>query len=172
MSPSAEDIDICDIAHALSNTCRFTGHCRTFYSVAQHSVLVSKIMPEQDAKWGLMHDASEAYLTDIAKPIKCLLSNYAQAEETLMKCVAERFGLPWPMPQSVHLADITLLATEKRDLMPPGNRHWTCLDGITPLTDVIEPWEPREAERMFMGHFTNLFAPVSDQLVSLLTPSH
>src|SRR6266496_3875421 len=69
-NPKPEDVDIRDIAHALSNQCRFTGHTKEFYSVAQHSVLVSTFCAPEDAAWGLLHDASEAYLSDIASPVK------------------------------------------------------------------------------------------------------
>ena len=75
LDPSPDDIDVHDIAVALSNQCRFGGHTRRYYSVAQHACIVSDQMLErgadaQDALWGLLHDASEAYLVDLPHPLK------------------------------------------------------------------------------------------------------
>ena len=70
LDPNPADIDIKDIAHALSNCCRFAGHIKSFYSVAQHSVIVSELCEPENALAGLLHDASEAYLSDIARPVK------------------------------------------------------------------------------------------------------
>lgn len=164
MDPSPEDICIEDIAHALSNLCRYTGHTSGFYSVAQHSALASQIVPPEDAKWALLHDASEAYLADVARPIKAHLTNYAQAECRLMKMVAERFELPWPMPESVHHADRVLLATEKRDLMAPCPVPWAWIDGIEPLKKTIYPMLPWWAEQLFLARFRELFDQSTDTL--------
>jgi 5'-deoxynucleotidase YfbR-like HD superfamily hydrolase len=92
LDPRPEDIELLDIAHALANKCRYTGHTRSFYSVAQHSVLVSEIVPAADAHWGLLHDASEAYLPDVARPVKRELAGFQEIENRLMGCVAERDG--------------------------------------------------------------------------------
>jgi len=84
LEPKPEQIDIEDIATALSNECRFGGHTKSFYSVAEHSILVATICPAPLALVGLLHDASEAYLRDIASPIKQYLANYKELEEKLM----------------------------------------------------------------------------------------
>jgi hypothetical protein len=126
LNPDPASINITDIAHALSNQCRFTGHVREFYSVAEHSIRCIDLVPQEDQAWALMHDASEAYLSDIARPVKYQLGLgdiYREAEETLMVVIAERFGLPWPMPESVHEADDIMLRSEQRDLMPNLRRH-------------------------------------------------
>jgi hypothetical protein len=156
--PQPEDICIEDVAHALSMLCRYTGHVREFYSVAQHSYMVSQIVPLEDAKWGLLHDASEAYLNDISRPVKPALSNYRELEETLMKMVAERFGLPWPIPDSIHHADKVMLATERRDLLPcPADHHWTVIEGIDPLPEELWGWGPRQGEIELMVLYNKLF---------------
>ena len=76
-----DSIVIEDIAHALANLCRYNGHTNRFYSVAEHSVLVSYAVPKEYALWGLMHDASEAYLSDIPRPFKAMIANYKTMEE-------------------------------------------------------------------------------------------
>jgi|688.fasta_scaffold410662_3 5'-deoxynucleotidase YfbR-like HD superfamily hydrolase len=112
-----DDICIEDIAHALSQIIRFTGHSRAPYSVAQHSLLVAEIATPEHRLWALLHDASEAYLGDVASPLKTLLPEYRDLEEKFQKVIAGRFGLPWPMPAEVKHADRVALMTEKRDLL-------------------------------------------------------
>lgn len=170
--PRPEEIHIQDIAAALSKICRFGGHCREFYSVAQHSVLVSRVCESEDALWGLLHDASEAYLGDIPRPIKRHSSMwiYSEAEQQVMAAVASRFGLggapegDWNMPRSVHRADEVLLATEARDLM--GNsalERWDSLTGIEPLEDPIVPWAPKMAAFLFMARFKELTGAINER---------
>ena len=154
LAPKPEDLDIVDIAHSLSLQCRFNGHCREFYSVAEHSVRVSEILPPDLALWGLLHDAAEAYLSDLPKPIKQLLPAFCEAEDRLLEVILDRFGLTWPLPEEVHEADLRLLATEARDLMAPPPEPWG-LD-IEPLPRAIEPWAPENAERRFLRAFEEL----------------
>ncbi|MBI4701274.1 MAG: phosphohydrolase [Deltaproteobacteria bacterium] len=148
------DIDERDVAHALSLQCRFNGHCRAFYSVAEHSVRVSQILPDPLALWGLMHDAAEAYLTDLPRPLKEQLPWFRQLEERLLGLIAERFELGWPMPEEVAQADDRLLATEARDLMAPAPAPWGLR--AEPLAEQIQPWSPRRAERRFLARFARL----------------
>lgn len=147
----AIDVVVWDIAHALSNMCRFTGHCREFYSVAQHSLLVASIVPSEDRKWALLHDASEAYLTDLPRPLKrysAMGEEYKRIESRLMEVICERFELPLACPESVKHADNVLLATEKRDLMPTGDKPWEHLPA--PLETLIRPMSPFVARKKFM----------------------
>ena len=92
IDPQPDEVDIEDIAHALSNVCRFCGHTREFYSVAQHSVLVSEIVPAAFALEGLLHDATEAYISDVARPVKPYLTNYKEIEINLYRAIAKRFN--------------------------------------------------------------------------------
>lgn len=151
INPDPEQIDPVDIAHALSHMCRFNGHCRHFYSVAQHSVLVSQNVPDADALAGLLHDASEAYIADITRPVKPHLTNYHEIEQKLQQAIAERFGIEAETPSIVKYADVVLLATEKRDLMPEHPDPWPVLDAVPPLDDVIEPWSSAASKMMFLN---------------------
>jgi uncharacterized protein len=155
LDPRIEDICIEDIAQALSNICRFAGHCN-FYSVAQHSVLVSQVVGEPFNFYGLLHDSSEAYICDIPRPIKRLpaLQGYRDIEEKIQATIYERFGLEPQEPNEVKWADIQLLATEARDLMssPPANWNLPC----DPLPFTITPLPPTEAKALFMERFREL----------------
>jgi hypothetical protein len=154
LEPNPDDIDVRDIAHSLSLLCRFNGHCRQFYSVAEHSVRVSRALPAQHALWGLLHDAAEAYLSDIPRPVKRRLPGFNRMEDDLLAVILPRFGLAMPMPPEVLHADNVLLCTEMRDLMAPGV-PWREL-GATPLEARVVPMGPEEAERAFLARFEAL----------------
>ncbi len=155
--PEEYDFDIFTIAHALSKLCRFTGHTRRFYSVAQHSVLVSRILPPEHQKAGLLHDAAEAFIGDMSKPLKDLFPEFKRIEEAIEEALFAQFGIPFPMQPEIKHADLVLLATEQRDLLPPIESQWALLAGIEPMDDVIEPWTPEEAYKAFIRRFVNLF---------------
>ena len=155
-NPNPDAIVIQDIAHALSMQCRFSGHCKYFYSVAQHSVLVSYICDSQDALWGLLHDASEAYLVDVPRPLKRSgkFQAYIEFEGKMQEAICRRFGLPMAEPPSVKKADTALLATEARDLMSPLHSEWD--QPTDPLPFLIEPWDHNKAKDRFMKRFFEL----------------
>lgn len=155
-NPNPDAIVIQDIAHALSMQCRFSGHVKKFYSVAQHSVLVSYICNHEDALWGLMHDATEAYLVDVPRPLKRSgkFDAYLEFERVMQLAVCKRFGLSEQEPPSVKLADTILLATEARDLMYPLRTDW--IQPVEPLPFKIDPLGPREAKDLFMKRFFEL----------------
>ena len=155
--PEKSFIFIEDIAHGLSNLCRFNGHCDKFYSVAEHSVLCSYLVEPGFEYAALMHDASEAYLGDISTPLKKLLPDYRVIEDKVEKAIFEAMYVPYPLPKEVKRADLTALAIEKRDLMPYSNIPWTILEGI-----VIPPGfeargaSPSLAKAMFMNRYLEL----------------
>lgn len=155
-NPNPDAIVIQDIAHALSMQCRFSGHIKKFYSVAQHSVLVSYLCDSADALWGLLHDSSEAYLLDLPAPLKRsgFFDNFKETENILMKAICQKFNLPEKEPPSVKAADVQMLVTEARDLMKKKRSDW--IVNVNPLPFKIEPWSPDEAEDKFMHRFFEL----------------
>ncbi len=163
LDPDPEQIDIGDIALALSHQCRFGGHCRVFYSVAQHSCLVADLVQERGgdtttALWALLHDASEAYLVDLPHPLKHrseLGRLYAEYEDGLQDSILERFGLPAEPPPGVKDVDRALLATERRTVASVV-WHWPELEGYEALDMEIEAWPPDRARREFLARFERL----------------
>lgn len=158
LDPEACKITIQDIAGALSQLCRFTGHTKGFYSVAEHSVHVSELVPEKDAYAALMHDAVEAVVGDMSRPLKALLPEYKAIEKRCEAAILKRFGLSPEMPASVKLADIAMLAIEQRQAMCAEHDHWP---GITGADAGVERellfLAPTEARRLFMGRFLEVF---------------
>lgn len=116
LNPHPDDIDIVDIARGLSNLCRFGGQVKRFYSVAEHSILVSKKVPTKMALQALMHDAPEAYLVDLPTPIKRNLPLYYEIEAKLHLVIAAKFGFDPAMPQEIKTADARMCATETHAL--------------------------------------------------------
>ena len=160
MDPEPAEIDIRDVAHSLSLLCRFNGHCREFYSVAEHCVRVSRECSPEHALWGLLHDVAEAYIGDIARPVKQQFPAIEGMEERLLRAAVERFGLAWPIPDKVGEIDEVLLATEARDLMEQPPADWKLR--ARPLTDPICPMTPLQAEQAFLERFAELTAGRSD----------
>lgn len=158
LNPRFEDIQLPDIAHALSNLCRFGGHSDFFYSVAQHSVLVSQHCDPEDALAGLLHDASEAYLIDLPRPIKHAigLEAYREAERRLQSLIYERFGLKAATPESVERADARLLRTEQRDLLKPAPSSWQDNREGAIDRETIIPLLPAAAKNLFWQRYIEL----------------
>lgn len=150
------DIDIEEIAHSISNICRFGGHCRTFYSVAQHSVLVSECVSAPNKRVALLHDATEAYIGDMVRPLKVCLPEFAEIELGVWRAVASSFDLPEYLPEEVELADARVLLAEKRDLLNNKAGHvWEFPQCRFPLATPfplrpISPLLPHEARRLFI----------------------
>jgi uncharacterized protein len=162
--PDPEQLDSGDIARALANQCRFGGHCRVFYSVAQHSVIVSHLVEERggdsdEAFAALMHDATEAYLGDMPHPLKHrspLGAAFKQAEDHLERALRDRFGIKPDVP-AIKAADRALLATERR-AFSAETWHWPELQGVEPLALELRAWSPDEAAEAFTRRYAELDA--------------
>lgn len=155
-NPLPEDISIVDIAHALGNLCRFSGNTSTFYSVAQHSIRVSEVVPLRHQLQALLHDATEAYVADVPKPIKAMCPDYQEVEATFWKAIAARFDLPLELHPLVKKADEALLRRESReftklDLGPADLRV------IPPIPDAAV------AAELFIQRYYSIKTRVKDQ---------
>jgi hypothetical protein len=144
-NPNDEDVKIEDIIHALSNLCRYGGHCPEFYSVGQHSILCSYHgKTAQECMEMLMHDASEAYLVDLPRPIKRMLPDYIKAENALLTCIFKKFNLTFPLSHSVHKADDDMLKFE-----------WGYFKN--PASDLeFDYWTPKKTKREFIKRYNQL----------------
>jgi uncharacterized protein len=165
LHPTADDVDIEDIAHALSNLCRFAGHTKEFYSVAQHSVLVSKHVPDEFALQALLHDAPEAYIVDLPRPLKHsgMVDGYKVIEDRVWAAIAEHFFLFEDLDPRVKLADNRALFTEQRDLIGKQAKPWS--DQLEPYPDTIIPMTPKEAKSQFLGRYMWLEAKRAERLL-------
>lgn len=157
LHPEPEQIDPVDIAHALANQCRFNGHCKMFYSVAEHSILGSAMASYNSelARYFLLHDAAEAYLGDIVSPLKGLLPAYQEIEHDFWLAIAARFGLHPRMPDEVKEIDQRMLATEREQVLS-GPAQWKC--DAEPFPNLrISFLEPMTARTYFLHSFKTLF---------------
>lgn len=160
MDPRAADVDIEDIAHALSMQCRYAGHGLQFYSVGEHSVRVAGWLsftgePRSTILQGLLHDATEAYLVDVPRPVKAFLVGYREAEAKVWEAVAQRFDLPLALAPAVHQADNRIIADEMAQNMVKPDPAYNDPLGIT-----LQFWSPKEAEAQFLSTFYKLTEPV------------
>lgn len=157
LNPRIDDVHMLDVAVSLSRLARFIGHGRSFYSVAQHSVFVADLLPAADRVHGLLHDAAEAYIGDLANPVKRALVTACPAfapawksiEKGLRARIYQRAGVMLPDPETearVKEADLIALATEQRDVLASPNR-WNLPVGPAGLA--IRPVEPHAAFMMF-----------------------
>jgi 5'-deoxynucleotidase YfbR-like HD superfamily hydrolase len=162
LDPDPEQFDIEDIARALGNLCRFGGHCRTFYSVAQHSVIVSQLVEErggdaEDVFAALMHDAAEAYLGDMPHPLKhrsALGAAFKEAERELEATIGAHFAIKADVPE-IKRADRALLATERRAFSAERWR-WPELEGVEALDLELNAMAPEDATKAFLVRYAEL----------------
>lgn len=154
LEPVPDEFDIEDVAHALSLQCRFNGHCNRFYSVAEHSVRVSRLCTanEEACKWGLLHDLAEAYVGDCVRPLKQVMPEYREIEQRIVVAAAKAFGLSLPIPDEVLYADEIMLATEARDLMAEAPDRWKV--SAEPLEERIRnTMSAQEVEYAFLQEY-------------------
>jgi len=159
LTPKKSEFRIEDIAHGLSNVCRFTGQVRQAYSVAQHSVHVSQLVPAQHGLKALLHDAAEAYMGDTPGPLKALIPGFKEIEDRILDEIFHTFGLSLEIPPIIKMMDNVLLATEARDLMAHDGEDsrellgdWD-LGGVKPHFSRIIPWSAFRAEHEFLYWF-------------------
>lgn len=163
LEPNPEVLSIDSIAYSLANLCRYTGHCKPFYSVAQHCYHVSSLVPPEHAVAGLFHDASEAFIGDLSRPLKDALDTIApgvieDVEGRIHAVIAERFGFEYPFDPAIKQADNIALATEKRDLMTRGLVDWPDLPDPDPRR--LFPQQPEVAALWFKARAAQLGVPL------------
>jgi len=159
LDPRPEEVCLEDIAHSLSLRCRYGGHVKRFYSVAEHSVLVSRHVPPQHALWGLMHDAAEAYSADVPRPLKRFLPDWKPMEARIMAAVCEHFGMEPGEPNVVKWVDLSITGDEREALMQPmldPGMDWGELP--PPLGCEIEGFDPHVAKLLFLERFAEIKA--------------
>lgn len=147
--PEDYEFDIEEIAHSLSNQCRWTGHCRKFYSIAEHSIHCARMSPVGFTKEAFLHDASEAYVVDLSRPLKQLVSDYKTIQKNIEAAVAKFYEFPYPMSLEVQDIDNRMLVTEWQQLfnetdisLGPYNNE--------PYSFILNCWLPEKAEKEFL----------------------
>lgn len=162
LNPRPEDIHLDDIAASLAKLCRYGGHCKWFYSVAEHSVHVAEALRLQGEPVavqfaGLLHDATEGYLVDMPRPIKRMLWAYNVIEDRIWRAgVAPKFNLPADLPHAVKVADDAVLLAERAEIMVDTGDAWSNLAASEPAKVTIRCWDPVTAEAMFLKKFVEL----------------
>lgn len=156
LAPESSDFTIEDIAHGLALQCRYAGQCRDFYSVAEHSLLVSDMVGE-DPLAALLHDAAEAFLGDVTRPLKQMLPDYRRIESQMQHAIQERFGISTLPNPAIKRADLRVLAAEQHQIMPAGTDDWALRDGIEPASVRVRFLSPRAAKAEFLQRFEGLW---------------
>jgi hypothetical protein len=154
-NPESSEITVSDIAHGLAHTCRYAGQCDGFFSVAEHSVLVSLATPHSSLA-ALFHDADEAFVGDMSRPLKHLLPQYKAIEERIAQAIFTRFNIPWPLPPEVKYADHSVMAAEQEVLMPVGTNEWLRDANILPARVTIRRLIPAQAKDLFLNRYEEL----------------
>lgn len=156
LDPRPDEIYIDDIGHALSMLCRYNGHVSRFYSVAEHSYLLSRAVDPEHALWALLHDASEAYLGDMIRPLKNAMARYRAVETQVMRAITDKYGLDALMPAQVKEYDTRILVDERDALMQDPPQAWFAGEKVEKLDVPIEGWNPTMARARFLFRFDEL----------------
>ena len=157
LDPRPDEIHSQDIAHALSLLCRYGGHVDRFYSVAEHCVLMSQAVAPENALAALLHDATEAYVVDVPRPLKRYLNGYREIEAAVWNAICFRFQLAGDLPSEVALADDRILLAERNALMSRTRYPWA-QETLEPLPVTIAGWSPEVAERNYLNRLAVLLA--------------
>lgn len=180
---NSEDILVEDVGNSLSNQPRYCGHTNEFYSIAEHSVILSLVVPDSLKKYALMHDASEAYISDLPHPVKCKLSDYTDMEERIMDCVMEKFDLTYPDSGDYKYfkkMDRVIVVYEMRELFDlTDNELYGIFGGERNLYSIyertqdtsnlekyfqdFEPSSPAKSKYLFFNRFEELFNEVVNE---------
>jgi len=153
-NPNPSDFTIDVVAHALSLKCRFNGQCREFYSVAQHSVIVSNACSPENQLWGLFHELDEVFLPDIPTPIKHHIKEWKELSKKHLNAGADAFGLHRLMPDEVKEMDLRALSTEREDIMVDFTNLWGDLPKRFDFT--IKPLSWQESEKLFLDKYKEI----------------
>lgn len=160
LDPKPSEVHIDDIAHALAHQCRFAGHTTRFYSVAEHSVHASHLVPDEHALSALLHDASEAYVGDLIRPLKRMLPDYERIEGVVWEAIADRFGVPRDMDPSIKWADNVMLLAERRQIIHGNIWAWTednlGLEATAAAVGALPCYSPSEALMLFLSRYRQL----------------
>lgn len=160
LNPDPESITIEDIAHALSRICRFNGHTREFYSVAEHSWKGAVYISHPYKLGMLLHDATEAFLCDIPSPIKDYLPDYRKIEKELLEAILLKFGIEEQLPEIVKYYDLVLLSNEAHHLIPSRGNDWEMWKHVKrPVVSAeFKPLclQPDVAKKVFLDKFYEL----------------
>lgn len=173
-APEESDVTLDDLASALSNICRFSGHLPCFYSVAQHLVNTSRIVPSEFAFDALMHDTAEAFTNDLPTPLKWSLPIFKELEVKIESAMSRRFGFAYPYAPEVKLADTQMLLLEKK-YVKLDDREWPNYPDLAPeverelLSKVdLKPWQPVRAKREFLERYGQLLKMPADGFINLV----
>lgn len=157
LDPLNSPFTIEDIAHGLAHVCRYAGQCSGFYSVAEHSLLVADIVSDHPLE-ALLHDAAEAFMGDVTRPLKQLLPEYKRIEASVEDAILARLGLTAPIPKTVKDADLQVLAAEQLQIMPKGTADWAGQQGVKPAAVTVRFLRPEIAYAEFMERYRTLSA--------------
>ena len=173
--PKPDQVNLLDIGQSLARECRYNGQTTTHYSVAQHSVLVSLLVPKEYALYGLLHDASEAYMRDIATPLKLLLPNYRKIEDRAQAAIYERFGMDPVLTEDIAFivkkVDAQVFMAEREQLMPADGLDWPGIMNLDPITLTITEMNAQRAESYFLERFDSIQKDLPFQSESFLWAS-